>query len=145
MMVGATLAGMAFSNSSVALVHGMSRPIGAAFHVPHGMSNAMLFPAVTEFSLGAAPARYAACARAMGVATDADSDELASSRLLEELKAINADLRMPSPVEFGIDEAAFRSAMPEMAGQALASGSPLNNPRVPDAAEIEVIYASLLR
>jgi alcohol dehydrogenase class IV len=145
MMVGATLAGMAFSNSSVALVHGMSRPIGAAFHVPHGMSNAMLFPAVTEFSLGAAPARYAACARAMGVATDADSDELASSRLLEELKAINADLKMPSPVEFGIDEAAFRSAMPEMAGQALASGSPLNNPRVPDAAEIEVIYASLLR
>ena len=54
MMVGAMLAGMAFSNSSVALVHGMSRPIGAAFHVPHGMSNAMLFAAVTEFGLPAA-------------------------------------------------------------------------------------------
>ena len=45
MMLGATTAGMAFSNSSVALVHGMSRPIGAFFHVPHGLSNAMLLPA----------------------------------------------------------------------------------------------------
>ena len=49
MMLGATLAGIAFSNASVALVHGMSRPIGAFFHVPHGLSNAMLLPAVTEF------------------------------------------------------------------------------------------------
>ena len=44
MMLGATTAGMAFSNASVALVHGMSRPIGAFFHVPHGLSNAMLLP-----------------------------------------------------------------------------------------------------
>ena len=79
MMIGATLAGLAFSNASVALVHGMSRPIGAAFHVPHGMSNAMLLPAVTEFGLATAPERYAACARAMGVAADADSDGRASA------------------------------------------------------------------
>ncbi|MFC6047962.1 iron-containing alcohol dehydrogenase, partial [Methylobacterium hispanicum] len=64
MMVGATQAGIAFSNSSVALVHGMSRPIGAHFHVAHGLSNAMLLPAVTAFSAPAALARYAACARA---------------------------------------------------------------------------------
>ena len=51
MMLGATEAGLAFSNSSVALVHGMSRPIGAHFHVPHGLSNAMLLPAVTRFSV----------------------------------------------------------------------------------------------
>ncbi len=49
MMVAATMAGIAFSNASVALVHGMSRPIGAFFHVPHGLSNAMLLPAVTAF------------------------------------------------------------------------------------------------
>jgi alcohol dehydrogenase class IV len=55
---GATLAGLAFSNSSVALVHGMSRPIGTHFHVPHGLSNAMLLLAVTEYSLNAAPERY---------------------------------------------------------------------------------------
>jgi alcohol dehydrogenase len=144
-MLGATLAGIAFSNSSVALVHGMSRPIGAAFHVPHGMSNAMLFPAVTEFSLGAAPERYADCARAMGVAGDTDSDATASSSLLEELRSINADLDMPSPVGFGIDEEAFRNAMPSMAEQALASGSPMNNPRVPSAGEIVEIYSSMLK
>ena len=51
LMTGATLAGIAFSNSSVALVHGMSRPIGAFYHVPHGLSNAMLLPIVTEFSI----------------------------------------------------------------------------------------------
>lgn len=144
MMLGATLAGMAFSNASVGLVHGMSRPIGAAFHVPHGTSNAMLFPAVTEYSLGAAPERYAMCARAMGVARDADHDEVASAALLQELRSINRDLEMPSPVEFGIDERAYRAAMPDMALQALASGSPSNNPRVPDADEIVGIYSSLL-
>ncbi|MFD0938447.1 iron-containing alcohol dehydrogenase, partial [Methylobacterium trifolii] len=68
MMLGATQAGIAFSNSSVALVHGMSRPIGAHFHVAHGLSNAMLLPAITAFSAPAATGRYAACARAMGVA-----------------------------------------------------------------------------
>ena len=57
LMLGSTLAGIAFSNSSVALVHGMSRPIGAFFHVPHGLSNAMLLPAVTAYSIPAAPHR----------------------------------------------------------------------------------------
>jgi alcohol dehydrogenase class IV len=144
MMVGAMLAGMAFSNSSVALVHGMSRPIGAAFHVPHGMSNAMLFATVTEFSLAAARDRYAACARAMGVASDADGDQTASLALLDELRSINADLQMPTLVQFGVDEAAFRRAVPGMARQALASGSPANNPRVPTEDEVAEIYLRLL-
>lgn len=144
MMLGATLAGMAFSNASVALVHGMSRPIGAAFHIAHGMSNAMLLPAVTEFGLAAAPERYATCARAMGVASDADDDATACAALLDELRSINADLRMPTLVEHGVDAAAFRTAMPIMARQALASGSPANNPRVPDEAEVVQIYARLL-
>lgn len=144
MMVGATLAGIAFSNASVALVHGMSRPIGAAFHVPHGMSNAMLLPAVTEFGLPAATARYADCARAMGVADDRTHDAAAAQALVAELRAINADLGMPSPVAHGIDPTAFRAAMPSMARQALASGSPLNNPRVPSEEEIVAIYERLL-
>jgi alcohol dehydrogenase class IV len=144
MMAGATLAGMAFSNASVALVHGMSRPIGAAFHVPHGMSNAMLLPAVTAFGLTAAPARYAACARAMGVAPRSDDDAAAAAALLDELRSLNVDLGMPTPVGFGIDESAFRAAMPGMALQALASGSPSNNPRVPSEEEIVGIYAQLL-
>ena len=70
MMLGATQAGLAFSNSSVALVHGMSRPIGAHFHVPHGLSNAMLLPAITRFSVSAAEARYAEAARRIGFASE---------------------------------------------------------------------------
>src|SRR5271169_4613749 len=80
MMLAATQAGLAFSNASVALVHGMSRPIGVHFHVPHGLSNAMLLPAVTAFSVQASTQRYADCARAMGVAEAKVSDEAACQK-----------------------------------------------------------------
>ncbi|WP_423840574.1 iron-containing alcohol dehydrogenase [Vibrio mytili] len=140
MMLGATLAGMAFSNASVALVHGMSRPIGAHFHVPHGMSNAMLLPTVTEYSIPAAKERYADCARAMGVADESMTDDAAVALLLEELKQINKDLSVPSMSEFGIDKQAFWSNLEVMSEQALASGSPNNNPRVPDKETMIELY-----
>ncbi len=140
MMLGATLAGVAFSNASVALVHGMSRPIGAHFHVPHGMSNAMLLPTVTEYSIPAAKERYADCARAMGVADEAMSDDGAVAVLLEELKQINKDLSVPSMSDFGIDKQAFWSSLEVMSEQALASGSPNNNPRVPDKETMIELY-----
>ena len=97
MMLGATTAGMAFSNASVALVHGMSRPIGAFFHVPHGLSNAMLLPEITAFSAPAALDRYADCARAMGVAEEGEGSQGAVARLLDELRRLNDDLKVPSP------------------------------------------------
>ncbi|MFC3607903.1 iron-containing alcohol dehydrogenase [Stutzerimonas tarimensis] len=140
MMLGSTLAGIAFSNASVALVHGMSRPIGAFFHVPHGLSNAMLLPTVTAFSIPAAPERYADCARAMGVAGEADSTEQANARLLQELRELNRELQVPGPAAFGIDRERFFSLRETMARQALASGSPGNNPRVPSEAEIADLY-----
>lgn len=143
MMLGATLAGVAFSNASVALVHGMSRPIGAFYHVPHGLSNAMLLPAVTEFSIPAATERYADCARAMGVAAIDDSDEVANDKLMDELYAINDELQVPSPEQFGIDRDHFFNNLEVMAEQAIASGSPGNNPRVPSVDEIIQIYRKL--
>ena len=143
MMLGATLAGIAFSNASVALVHGMSRPIGAHFHVPHGLSNAMLLPAITAFSIPAAPERYADCARAMGVAAQTDSVEAANEKLLDELRAINQELQVPSPEQFGISRERFFSLRETMARQALASGSPGNNPRVPSEAEIIDLYETV--
>ena len=143
MMLGATLAGVAFSNASVALVHGMSRPIGAFYHVPHGLSNAMLLPSVTEFSIPAATERYADCARAMEVALKDDSDEDANKKLLIELEDINKELNVPTPKEFGINEKDFMSNLEIMAEQAVASGSPGNNPRVPDNKEIINIYKLL--
>ena len=143
MMLGSTLAGIAFSNASVALVHGMSRPIGAFFHVPHGLSNAMLLPSVTAFSLPAPPERYADCARAMGIAEREDSTALANDKLLAELVALNEELQVPTPAQFGIDRDHFMSVVEEMATQALNSGSPGNNPRIPTRDEIVEIYQTL--
>ena len=140
MMLGATTAGMAFSNSSVALVHGMSRPIGAFFHVPHGLSNAMLLPEITAFSAPAALERYADCARAMGVADEAEGSQGAVARLLDELRRLNADLKVPSPRAYGIDRSRYDELLPVMASQALASGSPANNPKEPTADEIIELY-----
>jgi alcohol dehydrogenase class IV len=140
MMRGATLAGLAFSNSSVALVHGMSRPVGAHFHVPHGMSNAMLLPAVTAFGLEAGRARYAEAARVMGVATEQEGDQSACVKLVEELRALNRELRVPTPAAYGIAAPKWDALLPTMAAQALASGSPGNNPRVPSAEEIVALY-----
>jgi alcohol dehydrogenase class IV len=140
MMLGSSVAGMSFTNSSVALVHGMSRPIGAHFHVPHGLSNAMLFPAVTRFSLASAMARYATAARVIGFAAAGDNDEKAANKLADGLAALNAELSVPTPRQFGIDPAAWEGKLDLMADQALASGSPANNPRVPDKAEIVALY-----
>jgi len=140
MMLGATLAGIAFSNSSVALVHGMSRPVGAHFHVPHGLSNAMLLPAVTAFSAPSATARYADCARAMGVAEAEEGDQAAVMRLIVELEALNTDLGVPSPRAFGIDQAQWMTLVPLMVEQAIASGSPANNPLLPTPEEMSRLY-----
>ena len=143
MMLGATQAGIAFTNSSVALVHGMSRPIGAHFHVPHGLSNAMLLPAITRFGLAAALPRYAEAARRIGFASAGDSDEAAAGALVDGLMALNAELGVPTPRGFGIDPAEWEARLPLMAEQALASGSPANNPRVPDRSEIVALYRAV--
>ena len=143
MMLAATQAGIAFSNSSVALVHGMSRPIGAHFHVAHGLSNAMLFPAVTAFSVPAAESRYADCARALGAATPTDSDATAALKFVAALRTLCQDLQVPTPQAHGIDKAEWVRLTPLMAEQALASGSPANNPVVPTADEIQDLYAQI--
>ena len=138
LMLAASQAGMAFSNASVALVHGMSRPIGAHFHVAHGLSNAMLLPAVTAFSTSASEARYATCARVMGLAEDSDTDASACKKLVYALLMLNDDLKVPRPSELG--HVAEPGIFELMAAQALASGSPQNNPRVPEAEDIVQLY-----
>src|SRR3546814_7869624 len=94
MMVGSLQAGIAFSNASVALVHGMSRPIGAHFHVAHGLSNAMLLPAVTAWSAPAALTRYADCARARGIRQAGEREEAAAARLLGTLRDVQRTLSL---------------------------------------------------
>jgi alcohol dehydrogenase class IV len=140
MMLAATQGGIAFANASVTLIHGMSRPIGALFHVPHGLSNAMLLPEVTAWSVDHAPARYAHCARYMGIAEESQSDPVACAKLVEALRALTADLQVPGPRAFGIAHSDWFDSLELMAAQALESGSPGNNPRVPVVGEIVQLY-----
>jgi alcohol dehydrogenase class IV len=141
MAVAACQGGIAFANASVCLVHGMSRPLGAVFGVPHGLSNAVLLPAVTAYSLAGAPERYATVARALGVARSDDSVADAGERLLDELAQLNQDLQVPRLRELpGVEEATFAANLAKMASDALASGSPERNPIVPAASDIEAIY-----
>ena len=140
MMLGATLAGIAFSNASVGLVHGMSRPIGVHFHVPHGMSNAMLLPTITEYSLAGAPLKYAECAKHMGLVADIEDQAAAHQTLIRELKHFNQTLEVPTLSEFGVEKAQYDALLVNMAEQALASGSPSNNPTIPTVTDIIELY-----
>lgn len=143
MMLGSTLAGIAFCNSSVALVHGMSRPIGAFFHVPHGLSNAMLLPTITEFGISSAPDRYADCARALGIADHSETDDQANVSLVNYLKSLNDELHVPTLAQFGVQKADFDALINTMCEQAFASGSPNNNPRIPTLEEMVQLYTLL--
>ena len=140
MAIAAMKAGMAFSNASVTLVHGMSRPIGALFHVPHGVSNAMLLPGVLEFTKESATERLAVIARLINPQLKDVSDAEAADALVEEVKQLCRDLHIPNMKTWGIDKAAFDKAVDKMAADALASGSPSNNPRVPTHEEIVALY-----
>jgi alcohol dehydrogenase class IV len=128
-MLGAMQAGMAFSNASVALVHGMARPLGACFHLTHGLSIAVLLPVVTALSLPAAPERYARIAAEMG---EAD--------LVTAIRNLNRDVAIPSLRQLAPDADRFESLLEKMAADALASGSPANNPRPATAPEIIALY-----
>jgi alcohol dehydrogenase len=141
MMLASCQAGIAFPNSSVCLVHGMSRPIGALYHVAHGLSNAVLFPAVVEYSVAGAPDRYATISRIMGYAGESDSDEAAGAALVQGLKELNEKLNVPSLGQsVQVDRETFDQRVEKMASDALASGSPGNNPVVPDVEQIVELY-----
>ncbi len=139
-MMGSLMGGMAFSNSSVALVHGMARPIGAYFHVRHGASNAALLGAVMEFSLEGDLARYARIAGAMGVETSGLSELEAAQRGAETVKKLIKDVRIPSMRELGVDKEKLAQLASKMSEDAIASGSPANNPRQATKEEIIELY-----
>ncbi|MDP4549622.1 iron-containing alcohol dehydrogenase [Alkalihalobacillus macyae] len=141
MSLGALQAGMAFTNASVCLVHGMSRPIGALFHVPHGFSNAMLLPAVLEYSKESCTDRLAEVGRLFQPETDVSlSNEEAAELAVASVKNLCASLEIPNLKEWGITEQVYKSAISKMAADALDSGSPAHNPRLPTQAELEELY-----
>ncbi|MFC5712468.1 iron-containing alcohol dehydrogenase [Thalassorhabdus alkalitolerans] len=138
MSLGALQAGIAFSNSSVCLVHGMSRPIGALFHVPHGLSNAMLLPAVLEFSQENCQEQLTKIGEIVGKDDTAETNP--AIRTVETVKKLCLDLDIPNLKEWGIEEEKFKQVTDKMAEDALASGSPGNNPRVPTKEEVKELY-----
>jgi alcohol dehydrogenase class IV len=140
MMTGALEAGLAFSNASVALVHGMARPIGAYFHVSHGISNAALLPTVIEFSIPGNPKRYVDIAEAMGEVTERLSIIDGAYLAAKAVKRLNDDLKIPTLRGLGVDEKKFHSIVNQMAADAIASGSPGNNPRKATTEEIVELY-----
>lgn len=139
-MLGSLQAGIAFGNASVALVHGMSRPIGANFHVAHGVSNAALLSAVMEWSLSGNPERYARIAEAMGVDVTGRSEIAVARAAVDIVRQLIADIRIPSLSELVPDRSHFLALAPRMADAAIASGSPANNPRKATAEEITELY-----
>lgn len=143
MAIAALEAGIAFNNASVTLIHGMSRPIGALFHVAHGLSNAMLMKECLSFALEGAYDRFADLGRAVGVATAEDSDKEASEKFLAAVIALTEELETPTLEQFGIDKEAFFNVIEKMAYDAMDSGSPQNTRRAITQAEVEQMYKNL--
>ena len=141
MSIAALQGGLAFTNSSVCLVHGMSRPMGLVFGLAHGLENWVLVPAVRRFSWSGAKGRYAEAARAMQVVPEKSSDESSCEALTDWLDRLNDDLQVPRLRDCcGGDVEKFRATLPKMANDALESGSPQNNPVVPSASQIAELF-----
>lgn len=140
MSIASTEAGIAFSNASVTLIHGMSRPIGALFHVPHGISNAMLLNVFLDFSKEAILTDLAEIARFVYPGAQNKDDQAAAEMFITAVNEICATLEIPDLQGYGIDEQEFLAVLDKMATDALASGSPQNNKKVPSHDEIKELY-----
>lgn len=143
MILAALEAGVVINNSSVTLVHGMSRPIGANFHVPHGLSNAMLLKVCLTFALDGTYERFADLGRAIGVATEEESDETAAKAFLAAIIKLCETLEVPTLAEYGVDKEAFFEVMDKMADDAIASGSPGNTRKTTTKEDVLKMYKEL--
>ncbi|TWI56239.1 iron-containing alcohol dehydrogenase [Halalkalibacter nanhaiisediminis] len=140
MIYASMQAGIAFSNSSVCLVHGMSRPLGALFHVPHGISNAMLLPVVLHYSKESCIDRLAQIGRYVYQDLKGISDREVADILVSNILTLCRDLDIPNLKTWGVKEDQFNRVLEKMARDALESGSPGNNPKVPTESEIISLY-----
>lgn len=143
MSLGAHEAGIAFNNSSVTIVHGMSRPIGALFHIAHGVSNAVLLTKCLEFAIYENTKRFAEIAKIIGAADDTVTDLAAAKSLVLELERFCRELEVPTLEELGVKRAVFITKIDKMAEDALDSGSPANTFRNPTKKDLIEIYKKL--
>lgn len=143
MSIAALEAGICINNSSVTIVHGMSRPIGALFHVPHGMSNAMLLKECLSFAVSGAYEKFANLGRETGVASDSDSNETAAEKFIDSLQSICDVCEIPTLEQYGIDRDEYYSKISKMATDAVASGSPANTVKEVTVDDCIEIYKKL--
>jgi alcohol dehydrogenase class IV len=143
MSIAALEAGIAINNASVTIVHGMSRPIGAYFHVPHGISNAMLLEKALSFALDGAYERFAELSRAVGAADKSDSDKTAAEKFIAAVKKLCDVCEIPTLAEYGIDKERFFEVIDKMSEDAVASGSPANTIKPVTKEDVAEIYKRL--
>lgn len=143
MSIAALEAGFAINNASVTIVHGMSRPIGALFHVPHGLSNAMLLEKCMSFALDGAVEKFAELGKAIGCADKNDSDKIAAENFIKKLGGLCKICEVPTLKEYGISKEDFYAQIDKMSDDALASGSPANTIKEVSKADVVKIYKSL--
>lgn len=136
--IAATQAGLCINNSSVTIVHGMSRPLGATFHVPHGVSNAMLLGTCLIDLEQAARHNLARIATYMRIHAVDEID--ASEKFVAEVEKLLNKCEIPSLMEFGIDEREFEAAIVKMSHDAIDSGSPSHAPKEYTAEQIQSLY-----
>lgn len=144
MALAAFEAGVCINNASVTLVHGMSRPIGAIFHVSHGTSNAMLLGECLSFAMDGACERFANLGRACGYAEEGEDDMTAAEKFVAAVREVIKTCEIPTISEYGIDVKAFAKAIPKMAEDAMASGSPGNTRKTICKEDCERIYHKLI-
>lgn len=132
------LAGQAFSNALLGIVHSMAHKTGAAFstgHIPHGCANAIYLPYVIKFNAKNAEKRYADIARSIGI-TGTDKECVVA--LCEKIDEYNVNLSIPKTLkEFGIQEQEFKEKVAKIAELAVSDACTGSNPRPITAAEME--------
>jgi alcohol dehydrogenase class IV len=143
MALAAYEAGVCINNSSVTLVHGMSRPIGAMFHVPHGISNAMLIKECLAYVLEGSYERFGAIGRAIGAANNENSHKEAAEAFLGKLSALCLECEIPTLAQYGIKKDEFDKVVDKMAQDAIDSGSPGNTIKEVGKQDLLNIYKKL--
>ncbi|WP_026886500.1 iron-containing alcohol dehydrogenase [Clostridium beijerinckii] len=133
------LAGMAFSNALLGIVHSMAHKVGAVFHIPHGCANAIFLPYVIQYNRTKCEDRYADIARALKLEGNTDT-ELTDS-LIGMINKMNSDLNIPhSMKEYGVTEDDFKANLSFIAHNAVLDACTGSNPREIDDATMEKLF-----
>lgn len=141
MAVAQYIAGMAFSNVGLGVVHGMAHPLGAIFDIPHGVANALLLPTIMEFNASAALDKYVDIAKAMDVYTPGMSKEEAAKAAVDAVKALSVKVGIPQRLsELGIKE----GDLEKLAESAIADVCTPGNPRDVTREDILELYKKVL-